>query len=114
MEPVGMVMGFLVGVEDGLALARLEDSGGGAGEGSVSRVPNAVGRLDGEEALALEGQVEWIASGFHLTLSEIEAVSAEDAEAIYGLAYLRGGFGVLIDASSQDAAEVVALGAKAG
>ena len=60
--------------------------------------------LDGEEALTFEGQVEWIAGGFDLSLAEIEAVSAEDAEAVYGLAYLRGGFRVLIDASGEDAA----------
>jgi hypothetical protein len=62
----------------------------------------------------LKGEVEWIAGSFYLSLAKIEAVAAEDAEAIYGLAYLRGGFRVLIDAPGEDAAEVVALGTEAG
>jgi hypothetical protein len=35
------------------------------------------------------------------------------SEAVYGLAYLGGGVGVLIEAVSEDALEVVALGAEA-
>ncbi len=50
--------GLLVGVEDGFALGRLEDSGGGAGEGAIARVSDAVCGLDGEEALTLQGEVE--------------------------------------------------------
>ena len=42
-----------------------------------------------------------------------EAVAAEDAEAVDGLSYLGGGFGVLVDASGEDAAEVVSLSAEA-
>ena len=52
--------GLLVGVEDGLALGGLEDTGWGAGEGAVPRVADAVGCLDGEEALAFQGEVERI------------------------------------------------------
>src|SRR5207247_7975648 len=59
-------------------------------------------------------EIERIAGGFDLSLAEIESVSTEDAEAVYGLAYLRGGCRVLIDAPGQNATEVVALGAEAG
>jgi hypothetical protein len=112
-EPEGMVMGFLVGVEDRLALSRLEHSGGGSGEGSVAGVSDAVCGLDGEEPLTLQGKVEGITCGLQLSLPEVEAIAAEDAEAVDGLSYLRGGFGILIDASGEDATEVVSLGAEA-
>ena len=69
--------GLLIGVEDGLALGRLEDSGGGAGESAIASVANTVGCLDREEALTLEGEIQWIASGSYLTLSQIETVSAK-------------------------------------
>jgi hypothetical protein len=61
---------------DGLALGGLENSGGGAGEGTITRVSDSAGCLDGEEALAFEGQVERIAGGSNLSLAEIESVSA--------------------------------------
>ncbi len=105
--------GSLVGVEDRLALSRLEDSGGGAGEGSVAGVADAVRGLDGEEPLALQGEVEGIAGGLEFSLSEVEAIAAEDPEAVDGLSDLRCGFGILIEAPGENAAEVVALGAEA-
>ncbi len=46
-------------------------------------------------------------------MTEVEAVAAEDAEAVDGLSDLGGSFGVLVDASCEDSAEVVALGAEA-
>ncbi len=78
----------------------------------VYRMPLAVWMA--KKPWPCEGEIEWIAGGLDLALTEVEAVSAEDAEAVDGLTYLRGGFRILIDASGEDAAEVVALGAEAG
>ena len=76
--------GLLLRVENGLALAGLEDSGGGAGEGSVACVRMPLCGLNGEEACALNGEVERIAGGLELALAEIETVAAEDAEVVDG------------------------------
>ena len=94
-------------------MAGLEDSRGGAREGAVAGVADAVGSLYGEESLALQGEIEWVAGDSELALAEIEPIAAEDAEAVYRLAYLRGGGEVLVESSGEHSAEVVALGAKA-
>jgi hypothetical protein len=48
-----------------------------------------------------------------LALAEVEVVAAEDSEAVYGLAYLGGGGGILVEAAGEDVLKVVALGAEA-
>ena len=114
MEPVGMVMGFWLASRTGSPWAVWRTP-----VGEREKAPSRVYRMPlvvwmAKKPWPCEGEVERIAGGLDLTLAEIESVSAEDAEAVYGLAYLRGGFGILIDTSGEDAAEVVALGAEAG